>query len=132
MRAGRQRNRVSFPDRTETNLFSKAPRPALENTQPSIPCVQEPLSSGAKRAGRESDHSHLLKRADTDNEHSYNSAPPYASRITQGYIYLYLYLYLYLHHSVLRNKDMPYCFLVITVQQYIPTADSTKTSNVCQ
>jgi hypothetical protein len=126
MRAGRQRTRGSIPDRTETNLFSKAPRPALENTQPSIPCVQEPLSSGAKREGRESDYSSLFKRADTDNEHSYNSTPPYASRITQGNLYLYLY------HFILRNKDIPYCFPAITAQQYIPTADSTKTPNVCQ
>jgi len=77
-------------------------------------------SLGKKRAVRESDHSPLFKRADTDNEHSYNSTPSYASRITQGYLYVYLY------YVVLRNKDMPYCFLAITAQQYIPAADSIK------
>ena len=77
-----------------------------------------PLSSGTKWAERESDHSPLFKRAETDNEHSYNPILPYASRITQENLYLY--------HFVLRNKDMPYCFLAITAQQYIPTADSTK------
>ena len=56
----------------------------------------------------------------TDNEHSYNSTPPYASRLTQGYRYVYFY------YVVLRKKDMPYCFVAFTAQQYIPTADSTK------
>ena len=64
-----------------------------------------------KRAKRESDHSPLYKRADTDNEHSYNSTLPYASQITHGNLYLY--------NFVLRNKDMPYCFLAMTAQQYI-------------
>ena len=51
MRAGRQKNRVSIPDWTETNIFSKAPRPALENTQTYIRCVQVPLSTATKLAG---------------------------------------------------------------------------------
>jgi hypothetical protein len=43
-------------------LFSTASKPALWPTQPHIQCVPEPLFSGVKRSGRETDHSPIQRR----------------------------------------------------------------------
>jgi hypothetical protein len=51
------RSRSSSPGVVKNFLFSTSSRPALGSTQPPIQWVSGPLSPGAKRQGREADHS---------------------------------------------------------------------------
>jgi hypothetical protein len=57
LRAGRPRGRSSSPGRVKNFLFSTSSKPALESTQPRVQWVQEAISPGVKRPGREDDHS---------------------------------------------------------------------------
>jgi hypothetical protein len=57
--AGRPRGRSSNPCKVKNFLCSTSSRPALRPTQPPIQWVLGALSPGAKRPGREADHSPL-------------------------------------------------------------------------
>jgi hypothetical protein len=74
LRAERLGFRGSIPAELEISLFSTAPKPALESTQPPIQWVPEALSPGVKRPGREADHS-LPSNAEVKNAWRYTSTP---------------------------------------------------------
>jgi hypothetical protein len=69
-------SRVRFPAGTGNFLFTIASRTALGPTQPPIQWVPGALSVGAKRPGREADHS-PPSSAEVKNTWSYNSIPQY-------------------------------------------------------
>jgi hypothetical protein len=77
LRAGRPSGRSSSPGRVKNFLFSTTSRPALGSTQPPIQWVPRALSPGAKRPGREADHS-TPASDEVKKMWIYTSTPPYA------------------------------------------------------
>jgi hypothetical protein len=88
LRTGQRRGRTSSHCRVKNFLFSAPSRPVLGPTHPPIKWVLEALSPGAKRAGREADHSPPTV-AEVKNTWTYTSTSPY---VFTGTTYLTLYL----------------------------------------